>query len=57
MRFNGLFSGVDILENMEFTQLQDEEAQIAGFGEKQLHLLHLNTNQLLAEDPRIQTPV
>ena len=54
-RCNGLISGVVIFEHMEFTQLQKDEAHAGGFGKKDLHILHLNSNQLLVEDSCIPT--
>ena len=44
---------MDILEQMEFTQLQDDKAHGWWLGEMHVHLLPLDPHQLLIEDPRV----
>ena len=45
---------MNILENVKFTQLQDDEAEVRGLGEKLPHHLHLDPHQILIEDSRVQ---
>ena len=49
-----VISGDGILKHVEFAQLQDHEPNVCGLGEKHLHLLHLNSHQLLVDDSGVQ---
>ena len=54
MRIVYSICGEDILQHVEFTQLQHDETEVGWLGEKELDLLHLDSKQILVKHAHIQ---
>ena len=54
MRIVYVICGEDILQHVEFTQLQHDETEVGWLGAKELDLLHLDSKQILVKHAHVQ---